>query len=58
MSAKVLIVCAWCFPGLLIINGRSVSHGICPRHRKEMLRALTVGKENGKVVKNQQTVTT
>lgn len=28
--------CAWCFPGLQIINGEPVSHGICAKHRKKM----------------------
>lgn len=29
-------VCAWCFPGLRIIDGETVSHGICAKHRAMM----------------------
>lgn len=32
----LLPVCAWCFKGLLTIDGQIVSHGICGRHRAEL----------------------
>lgn len=30
-------ICAWCFPGLRTINGEQVSHGICAKHKEEMI---------------------
>ena len=39
-------VCAWCRPGQ---NHDAVTHGICPRHMKEVLRELPrTGTQNGK----------
>ena len=32
--------CAWCFPGLRIIDGEEVSHGICPKHKAEIELAI------------------
>lgn len=38
-------VCAWCFPGLLIIDGEHVSHGICAMHRDKLCGQLVEAKK-------------
>jgi hypothetical protein len=34
-------ICAWCFPGLLVINGETVSHGICKKHYEKVKKSIS-----------------
>lgn len=36
MRKKLVEVCGWCFPGILIIDGAEVTHGCCAFHKWKM----------------------
>lgn len=36
-ESPLVSVCAWCFPGLVNVDGRLVSHGVCARHYRQVV---------------------
>lgn len=46
LEDNVVSCCGWCYPGAQIIaafpelNGKKISHGICPKHSAEFRKEL------------------
>jgi hypothetical protein len=49
---KLPTVCAWCFPGIQMIDGLPVSHGICPKHKLAMLMEMNTRAQLSQLCRN------